>query len=178
MMPSTGRRRRSQAATLEDMPDDARPLQFRLNPNRDVFVSEDGERFEGRGYVVCDPTTGAPVSEQDFWFRLAGGIVADVIPVDDELSDLQAHGFAPGQTVSLAFRFPLGEDEPPVVDVLDADGRCKAGELSDDVIENIRSFGVESYRVALALWEWRRGSGQRVALRLLLAPGWSLDSAG
>ena len=51
------------------------------------------------------------------------------------------------------------------------DGR----ELSPEVADAVAFQGTDTYRAAFCLWEWRTESGQRFALRLLLAPGWTVE---
>jgi len=67
------------------------------------------------------------------------------------------------------------ELDPPVIEVRDAAGLATVGELSPEVADAVAFQGTDTYRAAFCLWEWRTESGQRFALRLLLAPGWTVE---
>ncbi len=57
----------------------------------------------------------------------------------------------------------------------DASSVTKVGELPSEVAEAVAFYGTDSYEAAFCLWEWKTESGQRFALRLLLAPGWTTE---
>jgi hypothetical protein len=159
-------------------PDDEQaiaPIQFRLEAAHDTYVSIDGEELEGRGYTICDPRTGAPLADDDFFFRIGGGMVADLRGADRHAGALQNSAFAPGRALSLVHHTAPSRDEPPVVEVFDLTRTTKCGELPPDVADAIMFHGGDAYEAAFCLWEWRSASGQRVGLRLLLAPGWTVE---
>ena len=150
------------------------PIQFRLETHEETLTTEEGRELSGRGYVISDPRTGAPLGEDDFFFRIGGGIVCDLSDCEDRLTELQAAAFRPGRKLALV-RLATGEDDPPVIEVRDAAGKTTVGRLPADVAEAVAFYGSDSYEAAFCLWEWKTESGQRFALRLLLAPGWTTE---
>jgi hypothetical protein len=62
-----------------------------------------------------------------------------------------------------------------VIEVRDATAITRVGELPAEVSEAVTFYGADSYEAAFCLWEWRVEDGQRFALRLLLAPGWTVE---
>lgn len=151
------------------------PIQFRLEAREEQVTTEEGRTLTGRGYLICDPQTGAPLGEDDFFFRIGGGIVCDLVGTDGCLGEMQSAAFRPGRSLAL-HRRPLDEgDWAPTVEVRDAAGTTTVGRLPPDVADAIDFYGAESYESAFCLWEWRTESGQRFALRLLLAPGWTVE---
>jgi hypothetical protein len=151
------------------------PIQFRLEASYDSHVTDDGRRLEGRGYTICDPRTGAPLGEDDFFFRIGGGMVADLLGTETHHEALQNNAFRPGRALSLVRQPSQTPDAPAVVHVLDHHGTLLVGELPADVADAVAFYGSESYEAAFCLWEWRAENGQRVGLRLLLAPGWTVE---
>ena len=77
---------------------------------------------------------------------------------------LQDDAFAPGRRLALV-REPDNEHDPNAVAVWDAERRLQAGYVPAEVAPELR--GDEQ---ALALWEFRGEDGQRIGLRVLLAP--------
>jgi hypothetical protein len=59
--------------------------------------------------------------------------------------------------------------------VFDFSRTLKAGELPEETADAVAFYGEESYEAAFCLWEWRSLSGFRGGLRLLLAPGWTVE---
>jgi hypothetical protein len=151
------------------------PIQFRLEASFDSHVSDDGRRLDGRGYVICDPRTGAPLGDDDFFFRIGGGMVADLLDTEAHEAEIQNSAFAPGRALSLSRQPPRTPEGPAVVQVFDFSGALLAGELPPDVADAVAFYGSESYEAAFCLWEWRTEDGRRVGLRLLLAPGWTVE---
>jgi hypothetical protein len=152
------------------------PIQFRLEASYDSHVTDDGRRLDGRGYTICDPRTGAPLGEDDFFFRIGGGMVAELLGAEEHHAELQNTAFRPGRALSLV-RQPLATpDGPAVVQVFDLSGTLHAGDLPAEVADAVAFYGAESYEAAFCLWEWRAEDGQRVGLRLLLAPGWTVEA--
>jgi hypothetical protein len=77
---------------------------------------------------------------------------------------LQAEAFAPGRQLALV-REPENEHDPHAVAVYDADKRLQAGYVPAEVAPELN--GDEQ---AVSLWEFRGDDGQRIGLRVLLAP--------
>jgi hypothetical protein len=150
------------------------PIQFRLEASHDGRVTDDGRRLDGRGYTICDPRTGTPLGEDDFFFRIGGGIVADLDGAEGHGAELQNLAFGPGRALTLVRQEPRVPDGPPVVAVFDLSTTLQAGELPPEVADAIAFYG-DSYEAAFCLWEWRAETGQRVGLRMLLAPGWTVE---
>lgn len=151
------------------------PIQFRLEAGREERVTTDGRHLEGRGYSICDPRTGAPLGEDDFFFRIGGGMVADLAGIEEHEAELQNRAFAPGRPLALVRQPGQAGSEPPDVDVYDSTRTLKVGRLPDDAADAVAFYGAESYEAAFCLWEWRASTGERVGLRLLLAPGWTVE---
>jgi hypothetical protein len=151
------------------------PIQFRLETGESSTVADDGGRLDGRGYTICDPRTRAPLGENDFFFRIGGGIVTDLANAENHAGELQNAAFGPGRALALVRGGAPSHDEPPVVEVFDLTRTQKAGELPPEAADAVAIYGEDSYEAALCLWEWRDESGRRVGLRLLLAPGWTVE---
>jgi hypothetical protein len=166
-------RRRRGASRVEDPA--VAPIQFRLEAREERITTDDGRELTGRGYMICDPKTAAPLGEDDFFFRIGGGIVCDLAGADQHLDELQASAFRPGASLALVRRESLDELDSPQIEVRDAAGTVTVGELGPEVSDAVNFYGTESYGAAFCLWEWRTESGQRFALRLLLAPGWTVE---
>ncbi|MBV9279844.1 MAG: hypothetical protein JOZ41_07170 [Chloroflexi bacterium] len=170
-MISSQRRRR--AGTKADAP--LAPIQFRLEAREEEVATAEGRCLNGRGYLICDPRTGAPLGEDDFFFRIGGGIVCDLSGAEEHLEELQSAAFRPGRSLSLVRAGDDGADDAPLIEVWDGAGATKVGALPSEVAEAVSFYGADSYEAAFCLWEWRTESGQRFALRLLLAPGWTVE---
>jgi hypothetical protein len=151
------------------------PIQFRLEGREELVTTEDGRRLTGRGYLICDARTGAPLGEDDFFFRIGGGIVCDLVAAERHLSQLQARAFGPGRSLALVAT-AAADGEAPLIEVRDATGTVAVGQLPPDVADAVHFYGTETYGSAFCLWEWRSETGTRFALRLLLAPGWTVEA--
>ena len=151
------------------------PIQFRLEGREEQVMTEDGRCLRGRGYLICDAKTGVPLGEDDFFFRIGGGIVCDLSGAERHFDDLQSDAFRPGESLLLVRCPAANELDPAVIEVRDAAGLVTVGELSPEVADAVAFQGTDTYRAAFCLWEWRTESGQRFALRLLLAPGWTVE---
>jgi hypothetical protein len=167
------RRRRGPASSGVDLDEPITPIEFRLEADVATRVADDGKELLGRGYVICDCRTGSPLGDDDFFFRIGGGIVTDIVGVDGHLDDLQRAEFGPGRALSLARRSPGGAED--CIDVMDAGRTLVCGRLPADAADVVSLYGTDGYDAALALWEWRNASGTRVGLRVLLAPGWTVE---
>jgi hypothetical protein len=77
---------------------------------------------------------------------------------------LQAEAFAPGRRLALVHE-PENEHDPNAVAVYDAEQRLQAGYVPAEVAPELN--GDEQ---AVSLWEFRGEDGQRIGLRVLLAP--------
>ena len=113
--------------------------------------------------------------ESGFWLRDAA--TGDAIKWDDprvrvvklagasyRADALQDDGFAPGRRLALVAE-PENEHDPNAVAVWDAEQRLQAGYVPADAAPELR--GDEQ---AVSLWEFRGEDGQRIGLRVLLAP--------
>ena len=141
------------------------PIQFQLQTSKAHVVTDDGRQLDGQGYVICDARTGSPLGDDDFFFRIGGGIVTDLIGAEAHLAELQNTAFRPGRALTLVRPPMLQSGEPPVVEVFDLTKTNLVGQLPHETAD----------AVAFCLWEWRDSDGQRVGLRLLLAPGWTVE---
>jgi hypothetical protein len=168
-------RRRRGGPLPEPENDGIAPIQFRLEAGEESTVTDDGRRLHGRGYTICDPKTGTPLGENDFFFRIGGGIVTDLASAEAHLDELQNTAFKPGRALSLVRHPAPSNDEPPAVEVFDLSHTKKAGDLPVEAADAVAIYGQDSYEAAFCLWEWRDESGRRVGLRLLLAPGWTVE---
>jgi hypothetical protein len=167
------RRRRGGLRAAET--DTIAPIQFRLEAARERVVTDDGRRLDGRGYLISDPNTGLPLGEDDFFFCIGGGIVADVERTERHHQALQNAAFRPGRALALVRHEIPESGDPPVVEVFDLSRTFKAGELPPNTADAVAFYGADSYEAAFCLWEWRSAAGDRVGLRLLLAPGWTVE---
>ncbi len=113
--------------------------------------------------------------ESGFWLRDAA--TGDAMKWDDprvrvvklagasyRADALQDDGFAPGRRLEL-IREPENEHDPNAVAVWDAERREQAGYVPAEVAPELN--GDEQ---AVSLWEFRGEDGQRIGLRVLLAP--------
>jgi hypothetical protein len=111
------------------------------------------------GYWLRDAATGDAVRWDDERLR-----VVKLAGASYRMEALQDDAFAPGRRLALV-REPDNEHDPNAVAVWDADRRVQAGYVPADSAPELR--GDEQ---ALALWEFRGEDGQRIGLRVLLAP--------
>lgn len=169
------RRRRGPASAGVDVDEPITPIEFRLEADAATRVSDDGIEQLGRGYVICDCRTGSPLGDDDFFFRIGGGIVTDIVGIDGHLDDLQRAEFGPGRPLSLVRRSAGSAGADDCIDVMDASRTLVCGRLPAEAADVVSLFGTDGYDAALALWEWRAASGMRVGLRVLLAPGWTVE---
>jgi hypothetical protein len=116
------------------------------------------ERGES-GYWLRDAATGEAVRWDDERLR-----VVKLAGASYRLEALQDDAFAPGRRLTLVPE-PGNEHDPNAVAVWDADRRVQAGYLPADVAPEVN--GDEQ---AVSLWEFRAEDGQRIGLRILLAP--------
>jgi HIRAN domain len=116
------------------------------------------ERGES-GYWLRDAATGDAVRWDDERLR-----VVKLAGASYRLEALQDDAFAPGRRLTLVPE-PGNEHDPNAVAVWDADRRVQAGYLPADVAPEVN--GDEQ---AVSLWEFRAEDGQRIGLRILLAP--------
>ena len=116
------------------------------------------ERGES-GYWLRDAETGDAVRWDDERLR-----VVKLAGASYRMAALQDDAFAPGQRLALV-REPENEHDPNAVAVWDAERRLQAGYVPADIAPLLR--GDEQ---AIALWEFRGAEGERIGLRVLLAP--------
>ncbi len=116
------------------------------------------ERGES-GYWLRDAATGDAMKWDDPRVR-----VVKLAGASYRAAALQDDGFAPGRRLALV-REPENEHDPNAVAVWDAEHRLQAGYVPAEVAPGLR--GDEQ---AVSLWEFRGEDGQRIGLRVLLAP--------
>jgi hypothetical protein len=114
------------------------------------------ERGES-GYWLRDAATGEAVRWDDERLR-----VVKLAGASYRLEALQDDAFSPGRRLVPE---PGNEHDPNAVAVWDADRHVQAGYVPADVAPEVN--GDEQ---AVALWEFRAEDGQRIGLRILLAP--------
>jgi hypothetical protein len=111
------------------------------------------------GYWLRDAATGDALRWDDDRLR-----VVKLAGASYRAEALQDDAFAPGHRLALV-REPGNEHDPNAVAVWDSDRRVQAGYVPAEVAPLLQ--GDEQ---ALALWEFRDESGQRIGLRVLIAP--------
>jgi hypothetical protein len=116
------------------------------------------ERGES-GYWLRDAATGAAVSWRDPRLR-----VVKVAGTSYRADALQDDAFTPGRRLALVPE-PENEHDPNAVAVFDSERRLQAGYVPAEVAPALR--GDEQ---AVALWEFRGDDGDRIGLRVLIAP--------
>lgn len=116
------------------------------------------ERGES-GYWLRDAATGDAMKWEDPRIR-----VIKLAGASYRADALQDEVFAPGRRLALV-REPENEYDPNAVAVWDANRRLQAGYVPAEIAPELR--GDEQ---AVSLWEFRGEDGQRIGLRVLLAP--------
>ena len=116
------------------------------------------ERGES-GYWLRDAATGDAMKWDDPRVR-----VVKLAGASYRGDALQDDGFAPGSRLALVPE-PENEHDPNAVAVWDAERRVQAGYIPAEVATELG--GDEQ---AVSLWEFRGENGQRIGLRVLLAP--------
>jgi hypothetical protein len=111
------------------------------------------------GYWLRDAATGDAMKWDDPRVR-----VVKLAGASYRADALQDDGFAPGRRLALV-REPENEHDTNAVAVYDAERRVQAGYVPAEVAPELR--GDEQ---AVSLWEFRGEDGQRIGLRVLLAP--------
>ncbi|HEX6952638.1 MAG TPA: HIRAN domain-containing protein [Gaiellaceae bacterium] len=130
---------------------------------RESFSSSDRlrvwlERGES-GYWLRDAATGDAMKWDDPRVR-----VVKLAGASYRAEALQDDGFTPGRRLALV-REPENEHDPNAVAVWDAERRLQAGYVPAEVAP-----GLGGDEQAVSLWEFRGEDGQRIGLRVLLAP--------
>ena len=113
----------------------------------------------GDGYRLRDAATERLVRDEDPRVK-----VIPVAGVSHRAEALQDAGFDPGRRVALVAE-PDNEHDPNAVAVWDAAQRLQAGYVPAEIAPELS--GDEQ---AVSLWEFRGEDGQRIGLRVLLAP--------
>ncbi len=116
------------------------------------------ERGES-GYWLRDAATGDAMKWDDPRVR-----VVKLAGASYRADALQDEAFAPGRRLELV-REPENEHDPNAVAVWDAERRLQAGYVPAEVAPELH--GDEQ---AVSLWEFRGDGGNRIGLRVLLAP--------
>ena len=116
------------------------------------------ERGES-GYRLRDAGTGDAMKWDDPRVR-----VVKLAGASYRADALQDDAFAPGRRLALV-REPQNEHDPNAVAVWDAERRLQAGYVPAELAPEVQ--GDEQ---AVSLWEFRGEGGDRIGLRVLLAP--------
>jgi HIRAN domain-containing protein len=111
------------------------------------------------GYWLRDAATGDAMKWDDPRVR-----VVKLAGASYRADALQDEGFAPGRRLALVPE-PENEHDPNAVAVWDGERRLQAGYVPAEVAPELS--GDEQ---AVSLWEFRGEDGQRIGLRVLLAP--------
>ena len=132
---------------------------IRLTRHTTSFTGEAGDEVLGSGYRLPErePPDGA--------YR------AKVAGVSHRRDELQLASFEPGCELKLVPE-PDNPHDPDAVGVWDAAGEHQAGYLPRERARLIgRRLRRGNVSKAISLWEWKQaGSGERVALEILIAP--------
>jgi hypothetical protein len=116
------------------------------------------ERGES-GYWLRDAATGEALRWNDGPLR-----VVKLAGSSYRSDALQDDGFAPGRRLALVPE-PENEHDPNAVGVWDAERRVQGGYLPAGIAPKVKDDDQ-----AVSLWEFRDEEGNRVGLRVLLAP--------
>jgi len=116
------------------------------------------ERGES-GYWLRDAATGEALRWNDGPLR-----VVKLAGSSYRSDALQDDGFAPGRRLALVPE-PENEHDPNAVGVWDAERRVQGGYLPAGIAPKVKGDDQ-----AVSLWEFRDEDGNRVGLRVLLAP--------
>ena len=111
------------------------------------------------GYWLRDAATGEALRWNDRPLR-----VVKLAGSSYRSDALQDDGFAPGRRLALVPE-PENEHDPNAVGVWDADRRVQGGYLPAGIAPKVKDDDQ-----AVSLWEFRDEEGNRVGLRVLLAP--------
>jgi len=116
------------------------------------------ERGES-GYWLRDAATGGALRWNDGPLR-----VVKLAGSSYRSDALQDDGFAPGRRLALGPE-PENEHDPNAVGVWDAERRVQGGYLPAGIAPKVKDDDQ-----AVSLWEFRDEEGNRIGLRVLLAP--------
>jgi HIRAN domain len=116
------------------------------------------ERGES-GYWLRDAATGEAMKWDDPRVR-----VVKLAGASYRAEALQDGAFAPGRRLALV-REPENAYDPDAVGIWDAERQLQAGYVPAEVAPS-----VSGNEQAVSLWEFRGEDGQRIGLRILLAP--------
>ena len=136
------------------MPEVARVLSERLR-----LWLERGTSEEGRGFWLRDAATDEPVRWRDERIR-----VVKVAGASYRADALQDDGFEPGRKLALVPE-PENEHDPNALAIWNEERTLQAGYVPAEVAPEVpRDWQ------AVSLWEFRGLEGDRIGLRVLLAP--------
>jgi HIRAN domain-containing protein len=113
----------------------------------------------GSGYRLRDAATDELVRWEDPRVH-----VVRVAGTSYRIEALQDEAFDPGKRVALVPE-PDNEFDPHAIGIWDLERRAQAGYVPADVARGLDARELQ----AVSIWEWRE-DGQRVGLRVLLAP--------
>jgi HIRAN domain len=132
--------------------------------------SLDGEQLTGRGYMLRDED-GIGFSFDDADLAANGYLVIRVAGTTFRPQALQRPQFTPGERVTLV-RESENEYDENAVAVFDAKGKEQVGYVPKDVAAKLAKRLDSGEKLeAFSLWEWRKKSGERCALRVFIGPG-------
>jgi hypothetical protein len=122
-----------------------------------------------RGWVFRDPETDVGVIYDDDRLESAGAVVVRVAGVSYRRDVLQRETFRPGQPIRLVPE-PENCTDPNAVAICDA-GLSHVGYVPKEFASDIASrLGIGEQLQAMCLAEFVYPSGERCALRVLIAP--------
>jgi hypothetical protein len=120
---------------------------------------ERGSTEEGRGYWLRDAATEEPVRWRDDRLR-----VVKVAGASYRAEALQDPAFDPGRRLALVPE-PDNEHDPNALGIWSEERTLQAGYVPAEVAAEVpRDWQ------AVSLWEFRGATGERIGLRVLLAP--------
>ena len=148
----------SEAGSIGGGAADARPEDRAAQPSGPGRLRVWLERGES-GFWLRDAATGDALRWDDPRLR-----VVKLAGASYRAEALQDDAFAPGRRLELVLE-PDNEHDPNAVGIWDADRTVQAGYVPAEIAPEVR--GDEQ---AVSLWEFRGDDGERIGLRVLIAP--------
>ena len=129
-------------------------------------LSGAGDEMDGRGFFLREAESGDPLRWQDARLGEADAHVIRVAGTSYRLDEMRDPGFEPGKPLTLV-REPENPHDSNAIAIWNEDRTAQAGYVPANVA--VELAGLEDLR-ALALWEWRNATGERIGLRALVYP--------
>jgi hypothetical protein len=133
------------------------------------FDANDGKTITGWGYTFRDLDADTVVRHDDVRLLDAGCMVTKVSGVSYRAKELQRDDFEPGKFVRLIAE-PRNPHDPNAVSVWDAKGKRQVGFVPRDDAPTVQRLVLGDEAEAMVVWEWRGEQGDRVGIKLLIAP--------